>query len=147
MTNWPVQTQTHRTEQTHSGHKDATNIRTLFSHFAIFIFIYDFLNYISIVLSIFYLFSIHSAWYVDAKELCATPSDIALVIDGSRSIWEEHFKLQVGLKTQTLVLSECLLRLGVIRVLCCSVCLFLYRPFCHGSLKLDTSTLFTIFFL
>jgi len=31
--------------------------------------------------------------------------------------------------------------------LCRSVCWFLYRPFCHGALKLDISTLFTIFFL
>ena len=30
--------------------------------------------------------------------------------------------------------------------LCCSVC-FLYRPFCHRALKLDMSTLLTIFFL
>ena len=31
-------------------------------------------------------------------------------------------------------------------VLCCSVCLFLYLPFCHGALKLDLSTLFTTLF-
>jgi len=31
--------------------------------------------------------------------------------------------------------------------LCCSVCLLLYRPFCHGALKLDIFTLFTTFFL
>ena len=31
--------------------------------------------------------------------------------------------------------------------LCCSVCWFLYGPFCHGALKLDISTLFTTFFL
>jgi len=30
--------------------------------------------------------------------------------------------------------------------LCCSVCWFLYGPFCHGALKLDISTLFTTFF-
>ena len=32
-------------------------------------------------------------------------------------------------------------------LLCCSACLFLYGPFCHGALKLDMSTLFTTFFL
>jgi len=31
--------------------------------------------------------------------------------------------------------------------LCCSLCLFLYGPFCHGALKLYMSTLFTTFFL
>ena len=31
--------------------------------------------------------------------------------------------------------------------LCCSVCLFLYGPFCHSALKIDLSTLFTAFFL
>ena len=31
--------------------------------------------------------------------------------------------------------------------LCCSVCLFVYTPFCHVSLKVDMSTLFTTFFL
>ena len=40
------------------------------------------------------------------------------------------------------VYSECLLCLFVLRVLCCSKCLFLCRPFWHGSLKLDLSTLF-----
>ena len=30
--------------------------------------------------------------------------------------------------------------------LCCSVCWFLCRPFCHGALKPDISTLFTTFF-
>jgi len=30
--------------------------------------------------------------------------------------------------------------------LCCSVCWFLYGQFCHGTLKLDISTLFTTFF-
>jgi len=40
-------------------------------------------------------------------------------------------------KTQKLVYSECLLRLGVLRVLCFSVCLFLCGPFCHGALKLN----------
>jgi len=39
-----------------------------------------------------------------------------------------------------------MLRLVVLRVLCCSTCLFLYRQFCHGALKLDLSTLFTTFF-
>jgi len=28
-----------------------------------------------------------------------------------------------------------------------SVCLFLYKPFCDGALKLDMSSLFTTFFL
>ena len=37
------------------------------------------------------------------------------------------------------VYSECLLRLLVLRVLCCSNCLFLYGPICHGALKLDIS--------
>ena len=90
MTNWPVQTQTHRTEQTHSGHKDATNIKK-----SIFGFFYFY------SLCLFSLFSIHSAWYVDAEEMCATPSDIALIIDGSRSIWPLHFDLQVGLASPT----------------------------------------------
>jgi len=31
--------------------------------------------------------------------------------------------------------------------LCCSVCLFVYGPFCHGDLIFDMSTLFTTFFL
>ena len=31
--------------------------------------------------------------------------------------------------------------------LCCSVCWFLYGPFCHGVLTLDISTCFTTFFL
>jgi len=39
--------------------------------------------------------------------------------------------------------SVCLLRPVVMRVLCCSVCLFIYRAFFHGALKLDLSTLFT----
>ena len=30
--------------------------------------------------------------------------------------------------------------------LCCSVCWFLYGPFCQGALKLDISTLFATFF-
>jgi len=30
--------------------------------------------------------------------------------------------------------------------LCCSVCWFLYGPFCQGALKLKISTLFTTFF-
>jgi len=34
-------------------------------------------------------------------------------------------------------LSVCLLRLGVHVFLCCSVCLFLLGPLCHGALKLD----------
>ena len=38
--------------------------------------------------------------------------------------------------------SECLLCLGILRVLCCFVCLFLYGPFCHGAHKLNKSTLF-----
>jgi len=29
----------------------------------------------------------------------------------------------------------------------CSVCWFLYGPFCHGTLRIDISTLFTTFFL
>ena len=32
--------------------------------------------------------------------------------------------------------SECLLCLGVLRVLCCSMCLFFYGPFCRDALKL-----------
>ena len=36
---------------------------------------------------------------------------------------------------------------GVVRVLCRSVCYFLYGPFCYGVLKLDISTLFTTFFI
>jgi len=43
--------------------------------------------------------------------------------------------------------SEFLLRLGVLRVLYCSVCFSVYGPFCHGVLKLDMSTSFTSFFL
>jgi len=31
--------------------------------------------------------------------------------------------------------------------LCCSVCWFLYKTFCHGALKLDISTKFTTTFL
>jgi len=31
--------------------------------------------------------------------------------------------------------------------LCCSVCWFLYGPFCHGALKLNISTVFITFFL
>jgi len=34
----------------------------------------------------------------------------------------------------------------LLRVWCCSKCLFLYRLFCHGDLKLDLSTLFATFF-
>jgi len=30
-----------------------------------------------------------------------------------------------------------------LRVLCCSVCLFLYRPFCHGELDISTLDLYT----
>ena len=40
-----------------------------------------------------------------------------------------------------------MLRLGVHVFLCCSVCWFLYGPFCHGALKLDIFTLFATFFL
>ena len=40
-----------------------------------------------------------------------------------------------------------MLRLGVLRVFCCSVCLFVYWPVCHGALKLYMSTLLTTFFL
>jgi len=50
-------------------------------------------------------------------------------------------------KNTKIVYSECLLRLGVLCVLCCSVCLFLYAQFCRVALTLDMSTLFTTFFL
>jgi len=46
--------------------------------------------------------------------------------------------------------SEFLLRLDHVDVpcvLCCSVCLFLYGPFCHGALKLNISILLTTFFI
>ena len=39
--------------------------------------------------------------------------------------------------------SKCLLHFVVLGVLCCSMCLFLYGPFCNGALKLNLSTLFT----
>jgi len=48
------------------------------------------------------------------------------------------------LKTQKIVYSGCLLRLGILRVLYCSVCWSLYGPFCHGILKLDISTMYTV---
>ena len=44
-------------------------------------------------------------------------------------------------KHKTIVCSECLLR--VIYVFCVVLCV----GFCHGAIKLDTSTLFTTFFL
>jgi len=47
---------------------------------------------------------------------------------------------------QKLVYSQSLLCLDVLCVFCCSMCLFLYRPFCHSALKLALSTLFTAFF-
>ena len=37
------------------------------------------------------------------------------------------------------IINVCLM---VPRVLCCSKCLFLDRPFCHGALKLDLTTSF-----
>ena len=49
-------------------------------------------------------------------------------------------------KIQKSVYSKCLLHLIVLRVLCCSKCLFLYRPFCHGAQELDISTFFAAFF-
>ena len=36
------------------------------------------------------------------------------------------------------------LRHGVLRVLCRSVCWFLYGPFCHGALKLDIYIVYNI---
>jgi len=51
-------------------------------------------------------------------------------------------------QTQKIVFFlKCMWRHGILRVLCRSVCWFLYGPFCHGALKLDISTLFTTFFL
>jgi len=50
-------------------------------------------------------------------------------------------------KTHKKVFVECLLCLVVLCVLCYSVCLFVYVPFCHGALNLDLSTWFTTFFL
>jgi len=41
--------------------------------------------------------------------------------------------------------SCCVLVLCVL--LCCSVCWFLYGPFCHGAYKVDIFTMFKIFFL
>jgi len=43
-----------------------------------------------------------------------------------------------------LILNVCYVFL---RVLCRSMSLFEYDPFCHCALKLDLSTLFTTFFL
>jgi len=43
--------------------------------------------------------------------------------------------------------TKCLLRHGVLRVLCRYVCKFLDGPFCHCALKVDISTLFTRFFI
>ena len=43
--------------------------------------------------------------------------------------------------------SKCLLRHDVVRVFVSSLVLVLYRPFCHGALKHDISTLFTTFFV
>ena len=37
-------------------------------------------------------------------------------------------------------------RSAVLRVSCCSKCLFLYGPFCYGVLELDLSSLFATFF-
>jgi len=45
-------------------------------------------------------------------------------------------------KTQKVVFSVCLLRLGVLAFWCCSVCLFVYGPFCHGAIQQDMSTFF-----
>jgi len=39
-----------------------------------------------------------------------------------------------------MIYSECLLRLVVLRVLNCSMCLFLYGTFCYRALKLYLST-------
>jgi len=50
-------------------------------------------------------------------------------------------------KSHKKLYSECLLSPVVLRDLCCSMCLILYWPFCHGALKLEMSTLFTTFLL
>ena len=44
-------------------------------------------------------------------------------------------QIVINTKNKQVVYSGCLLRLGVLCALCCSVCLFLYGPFCHGALK------------
>jgi len=64
---------------------------------------------------------------------------IKILLSSSIAFWKTKKKT----KTEK---SECLLRHGVIPVLCCSGCWFT-GPFCHGALKLDISTLFTTFFL
>ena len=51
------------------------------------------------------------------------------------------------LKTKQTFLLNVFCVLVLYMFLCCSVCLFLYRPFCHGALKLNMSILFTTFFL
>ena len=62
-----------------------------------------------------------------------------------RTVTVNHKQYQ---KTATkIIYSDGLLRLLGLRVFYCSMCLFLYGPFCHGVLKLDLSTLFTTFFL
>jgi len=59
-------------------------------------------------------------------------------------LWKKDFKYNLNTKNS---LSECLLRLGILRVLVLFCILVLYGPFCHGVLKLDISTLFTTFCL
>jgi len=59
--------------------------------------------------------------------------------------WKIHFmisKMNVkkNPKHTQIVYSKCMLRLVAVRVLYCSLCLFVYGPFCHGALKLDLST-------
>ena len=50
---------------------------------------------------------------------------------------EKMTRFQSRLHNSTLVhtniYSECLSRPVVLGVFCCSMCLFLYRPFCHGG--------------
>jgi len=51
-----------------------------------------------------------------------------------------------GRKTQKVVFLNVCYVLVFYVILCCSVCLLLYEPFCHGAHKLDMSTLLHHFF-
>jgi len=80
---------------------------------------------------------------LDSRPLDYETGDLTIELHLNREL---HILKKIQKNTNN-IFSECLLRLCVLRVLCCSLCLFVYRPYCHGALKLDMSTLFTTFVL
>ena len=59
----------------------------------------------------------------------------------------EYLRHVYNATTERLIHKVRVMLRRVLRVLCCSMCLFLKAPFCHRALKLDLSIIFTTCFL